>query len=237
VLDFEIPQDQPAFIVMERLEGNSLSALIRAQAPLAPQRVAFITVQVLLALSAAHEHQIIHRDLKPENVFLTSISGFDDIVRVLDFGIAKIVNENEMSRLTHNGAVIGTPAYMAPEQARGEDIDLRSDLYSVGVVMYECLIGRPPFQAQNLHALLGKIFAGKVDPVGALRPELDDRLVGVVERAMSTNRLQRYGSAYEMIEDLKPLFPRRNASEASTPVDPPSDAKSGYFKTTIREKP
>lgn len=243
VLDFEMPLEGPAFIVMERLDGHSLASLIQSQAPLAPERVAFIALQVLFALSAAHGHDIIHRDLKPENVFLTSISGFDDIVRVLDFGIAKIVGENEMNRLTRDGAVIGTPAYMAPEQARGETVDRRCDLYSVGVLMYECLIGRPPFQAENLHALLRQIFAGQFDPLGALRPELDDALIQVVEKAMATDRRQRYESAQEMIAALEPLAPVRPdaisaaPSSSAAPRDTaPPNKNSGYFRTTTKVK-
>lgn len=234
VLDFEVSLEGPAYIVMEKLEGHSLAALIQAKAPLEPGRVAFIAVQVLLALSVAHEHHIIHRDLKPENVFLTSISGFDDIVRVLDFGIAKILDDDS-SKLTRDGAVIGTPAYMAPEQARGENLDARGDLYSVGVLMYESLVGRPPFHASNLHALLGKIFAGRFDPLGALRPDLNADLVAVVEKAMSTNRANRYDSAQQMIEALEPFLPleAKGIVGVGEPLAPTTNPTIGHFKTTV----
>src|SRR5690606_7632368 len=112
VFDFQAPSDEPAILVMERLEGGSLAALIEEQGALAVNRVTFIAGQILSALSAAHAMNIVHRDLKPENIFLTCVSGVDDIVRLLDFGIAKHLDQAIDMALTRTGVVIGTPAYM-----------------------------------------------------------------------------------------------------------------------------
>ena len=155
VTDFSAPTNtQPPFLVMELLAGQSLGQLLDRESVVAPQRIAFIASQLLSALGAAHAAGIVHRDIKPDNVFLVSTSAFHDLVKVLDFGIAKLATEEGGARLTGTGAMLGTPAYMAPEQARGAVVDHRADLYAVGATMYQALAGRLPHDAPSFPAML-----------------------------------------------------------------------------------
>jgi serine/threonine protein kinase len=204
ILDFQAPPGEPAFIVMERLEGASLGAVLTAEGPFGPGRTAFIATQVLVALAAAHRANVIHRDLKPDNVFLTAMSGVSDLVKLLDFGIAKLLGGPDVQKLTQTGAVMGTPAYMAPEHARGAYVDRRSDIYAVGCVMYEALTGRAPFQAENYNALLFAIQASDPTSLAELRPDLDSDLVAIVECAMAKVPEARFQSAEAMAEALAP---------------------------------
>src|SRR5205814_1793326 len=130
------------------------------------------------ALAEAHDKGVIHRDLKPENVFLTRLSTVSDFVKLLDFGIAKITSD-ETSKLTDTGSVLGTPAYMAPEYARGEHCDSRVDLYAVGCVMYEALTQRQPFVAANYNALLFALQEKEPTAVRELRPDVSPALAAV----------------------------------------------------------
>lgn len=204
ILDFHAHEGEPAFLVMELLEGASLGHVIKLEGPLGQRRAAFVGSQVLAALGAAHRVKVVHRDLKPENVFLTSISGVDDIVKLLDFGIAKALDATFDRKLTQTGAVLGTPAYMAPEQARGGAVDVRSDLYSVGCVLYEALTGRAPFQADNYNALLFAIHATEPAPLGGQRSKIDPGLAEVVTKAMAKEPNARFQTADDMIRALKP---------------------------------
>lgn len=239
VLDFVVPPVGPPCLVMERLEGQSMAAVIQGHGPLSPGRTVFIVTQILSALTAAHDQNVVHRDLKPDNVFLTSISGLDDIVRVLDFGVAKIVGPEDSVHLTHDGALVGTPAYMSPEQARAEEVDARSDLYAVGAMMYECLSGLPPIRANNPHAMLARIQEGVSDPLGALRPELDPALVDVVDRALMKDKEQRFRTASEMAEALQKWMPPLPSSLATeSPVESrEEDSLLRHLRTTVRERP
>lgn len=239
VFDFVAPADGPAYLVMERLEGRSLATVIAKESPLQEARAVFIATQILSALTATHKKRIVHRDLKPENVFLTSISGVSDVVRVLDFGVAKAVGIHEALHLTHHGALVGTPAYMSPEQARSEEVDGRSDLYSVGALMYECLSGLPPIRANNPHAMLVQIQDGIPDPLDALRPELHADLIATVERALEKRKEDRFDSAEQMLEALRPLLPFAPSSHVSDyPTRPPDeDLIARYARTTIKDIP
>jgi eukaryotic-like serine/threonine-protein kinase len=153
ITDFgALPSGQPYF-VMELLEGRTLSRILREQGSLPPERAARIARQVAEALAAAHAVGIIHRDLKPDNVQIAVGAGAHEMVKVLDFGLAKVAGA---SRLTRQGMVFGTPHYMSPEQAAGEPIDHRVDIYALGVVLYELLTGRLPFEADSFMGVLTK---------------------------------------------------------------------------------
>lgn len=197
------------FIVMEKLEGESLKQRLRGGTALATDQILDIGVQVTEALEALHTKGIIHRDIKPANIFLTE-SGQ---VKVLDFGLAKITRDGMPvgdetpyeDSLTAMGVVPGTAVYMAPEQARGEDLDARTDIFSFGVVLYEMGTGKKPFRGSNVVTTLDAILHQKpVSPL-ALNPALPLEMKGIIGKAMEKDRGQRYQSASQMRGDLQKL--------------------------------
>jgi serine/threonine-protein kinase len=200
VTDFRVSPGEPPFLVMDLLEGESLGRRVERTGPLAPSAVVAIASQVLAALDAAHARRIVHRDVKPDNVFLTSTPTAKDVVKLLDFGIAKLAPE-EAAPLTRAGEVIGTPAFMAPEQADGAQVDARTDLFAVGATMYFALTGRPPGE-----------------PLARVRPRLARGLVAVVERALSPEPASRFATAEEMRLTLAALPVEADAPEESTPT-------------------
>ena len=173
-------EDGACYIVMEYLEGKNLAQVTRAEGMLQPARAINIMMQVCGALEEAHRQGIIHRDLKPENIFLTSQGGIADFPKVLDFGLAK-VTQREMRPgsmiLTQEGMVFGTPEFMSPEQARGEQLDARSDIYSLGCILYEMLTGKLPFDAAQPMDYLALQIRGTPIPLGERipGPELSGR--------------------------------------------------------------
>jgi eukaryotic-like serine/threonine-protein kinase len=227
ILDFHAETSEPAFLVMELLDGVSLRQELLRHGPFSAQRLAFIAKQILAALAAVHRAHVIHRDMKPENVFLTSMSGLGDIVKVLDFGVAKTLTRPAGETLTQVGMVLGTPTYMAPEQARGAPIDARSDLYSVAAIMYECLGGRAPFCGDSYNALLFAIQQGKPPPLTELREDLDPELVSVVERGMASEADDRFQSAEDMAQALAPWLPSDSSST------PPSSSAAAFAPTVV----
>jgi len=153
VYDFGQMDDGNLFLAMEFLSGSELTDVMRAEGPLGYKRVVKICLQVLKSLSEAHSKGLVHRDLKPDNIFLQDLHGEQDFVKVLDFGIAKALSD-EQQDITSTGAVIGTPKYMSPEQARGQQVDQRTDIYSLGVILFELLSGAPPFVAETPLAMI-----------------------------------------------------------------------------------
>lgn len=204
VTDFGVDEGRP-FLVMDFLDGESLDAIIVREAPLPPERVAFFAIQVLAALEAMHARNIVHRDLKPDNIFVSASSGVPDIARLLDFGIARVVERDGDSKMTTTGQVLGTPTYMSPEQAKGMPVTPSGDLYALGVVMYEALAGCVPFEAENYHQLLFTIVEGNPRKLSELCPGVDAGFLSLVERAMSPKSADRFQSATEMREALAPF--------------------------------
>ncbi|MBO6940508.1 MAG: protein kinase [Deltaproteobacteria bacterium] len=199
-------EDGSVYILMELLEGRTLYDVIKRDGEIAVPRLISIVAQVCEGVGVAHRAGIIHRDLKPDNVFLLDGPGGTDQVKIMDFGISKFEEpEDEVSRLTSEGVVLGTPFYMSPEQARGKELDPRSDVYAVGVMMYEALTGRLPFEDSSISALFIKIAAGEYLPLRHLRPEIPEELAAVVEKAMHRKRDARYASMDELRASLLPL--------------------------------
>jgi eukaryotic-like serine/threonine-protein kinase len=215
VTDFGTTDDGRSFVVMEFLDGEALSQLVMREAPLPVERSLRIARQVASALGAAHAKGIYHRDVKPENVYLVR-RGDADFVKVVDFGISKAVKQGgaadegpEAYRLTHTGLLLGTPLYMSPEQARGdEDLDHRVDIWALGVMMYECLTGEVPFRANNYLGIISQVLTHDAVPPSRLRPELGipDAVEAVVMRAMDKDRARRYGAMADLERDLERLL-------------------------------
>ncbi|MFZ0440000.1 MAG: serine/threonine-protein kinase, partial [Candidatus Sulfotelmatobacter sp.] len=196
------------FIVMEKLEGESLKQCISGQA-MAIDKVLDISIQVADALAASHAKGIVHRDIKPANIFLTPTGQ----VKVLDFGLAKLLHNVGTDSdgmaldqsLTAIGVIPGTAVYMSPEQARSEEIDFRSDLFSFGVVMYEMSTGKKPFTGKNSLLTLDAVLHDKPVPPGELNPKVPVELEGIIGKAMEKDRKERYQSATQMKADLQQL--------------------------------
>jgi eukaryotic-like serine/threonine-protein kinase len=214
VTDFGTTDDGRSFVVMEFLDGEALSQLVMREAPLPIERSLRIARQVASALGAAHAKGIYHRDIKPENVYLIR-RGDADFVKVVDFGISKAVKQGgneegpEVYRLTHTGLLLGTPLYMSPEQARGdEDLDHRVDIWATGVMMYECLTGEVPFRANNYLGIISQVLTHTAAPPSKVRPELGipDAVEAVVMRAMEKDRTRRYAAMADLEHDLERLL-------------------------------
>ncbi|MDB4962723.1 MAG: serine/threonine protein kinase [Myxococcales bacterium] len=174
IYDFGQDSDGTLFIAMEYIEGQSLRSVIHREAPLSLRRALSIGLQVASSLTDAHARSIIHRDLKPDNVMMQQRGREKDVVRVLDFGIAKLRDENRQSHLamTQAGDMLGTPQYMAPEQIRAETIDGRTDVYALGCLLYEMITGRLPFEAPTIMSLLSKHLLEAIVPPSSRRPDL-----------------------------------------------------------------
>ena len=198
VLDFASNEGHPTFIVMERLYGRTLAETIERDPPFSAARIGRIASQMLSALEAAHQRNVLHRDLKPENVFLVTANSQPDFVKLLDFGLAKLVSDDVDVKLTATGSVVGTPAYMAPEYARGEPASVQGDVYGVGCVMYEALTGKPPFLGDNYNAMLFTIQKSFPVPLSATRPDVSPQLIAIVERAMNKDAKRRFATASAM---------------------------------------
>ncbi|HEX3758608.1 MAG TPA: serine/threonine-protein kinase [Kofleriaceae bacterium] len=220
ITDFGTTEDGRTFVVMEYLEGESLAECLARETRLPEQRILRLASQVASALAAAHAKGIVHRDVKPENLFLLRRKD-QDFVKVLDFGISKSLRASdeaeEQPRLTQTGMVLGTPLYMSPEQARGDDeLDARVDIYALGVIMYEAATGRVPFVGNNYLSVISQVL--NEDPRGPreLRPELSEEFEAIVLRSMAKDRDERYASAGELLADVTALLddPTRSTERA-----------------------
>ncbi len=205
VHDLGLSPEGIPYLVMDYVEGYSLARILRKDAPLDSERAAHLVEQILMALGAAHEHGIIHRDVKPENVMVGRDSKGSEIARVLDFGISKVRPVGaETQGLTQTGVVLGTPLFMAPEQARGDpDLDHRLDLYAVGTMLYIMLTGKAPFTADNYNQLLIKIVTELPPPVSLFNENLNPHMAAVVEKAMARDRDERFPTAQKFIDALR----------------------------------
>lgn len=203
VIDIDRTDDDQWYLVMELLEGEELREVMYREKTLPLDDVVTIAQQLGSAIDAAHEQGIVHRDLKPENIFMLNCKDSNAIVvKVLDFGISKVRNAD--TALTRPGEVIGTPFYMAPEQARGDRaIDHRADLFALGAVFYEALTGTAPFQGDTPNAVLRSILLDDLTSPKERAPELPQAVCDVLERALAKDPDDRYRSGAELAEDLK----------------------------------
>jgi serine/threonine-protein kinase len=222
--DFGVLADGSTYFVMECLEGMDLiDAMDRVQY-IDEVRALHISEQVCKALGAAHEAGIVHRDLKPENVFLTRQNGIEDFVKVLDFGIAKVANGPK--RLTRQGEVLGTPHYMSPEQCEGDNVDHRTDIYALGVLLYEMVTGHVPHDAENMAGILTKHIYEEPIPPKVRAPHVSDAVNELILRCLEKKPEQRYQTMRDLEADLervrsgaRPVGPE---TLILTPTRPPS---------------
>jgi serine/threonine-protein kinase len=201
IIDFGQTDDGTLFMAMEYLSGKSLERIVAEEHPLPEGRVIHIVAQILAALGEAHSLGIIHRDLKPANVMIEPRRDEPDFVKVLDFGIAKLNEPGSGGPgLTQAGIVCGTPGYMSPEQVRGEELDPRSDIYAVGVILYEMLTGVLPFESDTPMGLVTKHLVEDPPPIAVRRPGtvVSEELEAVIMRALARDRDQRFSSSDEM---------------------------------------
>jgi serine/threonine-protein kinase len=210
-----LPSGAP-YLVMEFLDGRDLGRVLEVEGPRLPvSRAVHFTVQILRALQTAHAAGIIHRDMKPSNCFIIERDGDPDFVKLVDFGISKVrsADETPAPALTRTNSALGTPLYMSPEQARSpRDVDARTDLYSVGAILYEMLCARTPYTSETgeFTEILFKIFTTEPEPIRTLTPDVPDGLAAVVHRALQRDREARFASASEMAEALAPFADARS---------------------------
>ncbi|HEY6077760.1 MAG TPA: protein kinase [Polyangiaceae bacterium] len=206
ITDFGRLESGQVYFVMELLEGTSLAALLRLGGPLPVERGLDIVRQLVHALKAAHDAAIVHRDLKPDNVHVGKGDGERDLVKVVDFGLAKVIGS---SKLTRAGMVFGTPHYMSPEQAAGDAVDHRADIYALGVVMYEMFAGKLPFEADSYMGVLTKHLYMEPTPPSQLCPQLSQlgALEEVILRCLQKRPEARYPDLGALLDDLDRRLP------------------------------
>lgn len=230
------------FIVMELIEGRSLRDVLREEGPLLPRRAIEISAEVAAALSVAHRSGLVHRDIKPGNMLLAA----DGTVKVTDFGIARAWDDS--SELTKTGSVIGTATYFSPEQAQGAPADERSDIYALGVVMYEMLTGRPPFSGENPVAVAYQHVSSLAAQPSIDNPDVPPDLDGIVMRALDKNPELRYQTADDLRQALliflrgetQPTVPSAQAPTQliqQSPVPPPTATPDEIYRQVAPPEP
>ncbi|MBI5610113.1 MAG: protein kinase, partial [Deltaproteobacteria bacterium] len=226
VFDFGQMDSGDLFIAMEFLEGRVLTDLFNKAGPVPFRRLSRIMQQVLKSLAEAHEKGLVHRDLKPDNIFLQNVHGEDDFVKVLDFGIAKSLVGGELGAKTATGVIVGTPPYMSPEQARGTAVDVRTDIYAIGCILYEALTGMSAFPAESpIETLIRRITESPPRAHGRCRLPTPDAFCDVVWKAMATQPDQRWPSAIAMAKALQ------EAEAATEYTEAPAGELTGYEPT------
>lgn len=204
IYDFGETPDGLIYLAMEFIEGSSLSDLLKSQGALPPQRAASILEQTANALQAAHDLGIVHRDLKPDNIMLTKGRDGADVVKVVDFGIAKAMGGEEGQKVTKTGLVVGTPEYMSPEQLSGDVLDGRSDIYSLALVLFRMLSGALPFQADTAQEMMIKRLTDDPMRLDEALPgaNFPPRLQQVMDKALQRMPADRYSSAAQFGRDV-----------------------------------
>ncbi|RYE94269.1 MAG: serine/threonine protein kinase, partial [Myxococcales bacterium] len=194
VLDMGDLPSGDSYMVMEYLEGESLGERLHRRKRLEPDEAVQIVEQALTGLEAAHGAGVVHRDIKPDNLFLQRRPE-GELIKILDFGVSKLQLDTQdlrHSKLTLNGTLVGTPQYMSPEQARGHETDHHTDIFAMGIVLFECIAGETPFVGENMHDLLFKVALEEPRTLASLRPDVDPKLESIVRRATARSPDNRY---------------------------------------------
>ena len=206
IFDSGTSEDGRPYIVMELLRGEDLGHRIKRCGRLELPEALHVTAQLLRGLDRAHKAGIVHRDLKPDNVFLVDRDDDPNFAKILDFGISKVrrPGETPVSTLTRQGTVLGTPFYMSPEQAQAQpDVDGRTDLWSVGAILYECLSGRPPYTGATYEQVIVNICMNDAEDVRVYNPAVPEGVADVLARALARDREERFTDAREFLEALR----------------------------------
>ena len=214
------------YIVMEYIDGKPLADIIRDEGPLMPERAAEIASDVARALERAHASSLVHRDIKPSNIMLDSHGQ----IKVTDFGIARALTADNEQTVTQTGMVIGTAAYLSPEQAQGAPVDQRSDIYSLGCVMYEMLTGRPPFTGDTPLSVAYMHVKENPSPPSSINPDVPKALDAIVMKALAKNPDNRYQTAAELREDLERFLAGHRVH--ATPLLPPEPTRTQVMSET-----
>ncbi|RMH36808.1 MAG: serine/threonine protein kinase [Deltaproteobacteria bacterium] len=203
------------YLVMEFVKGDDLGVVLKREGPMPFTRAALIMHQICAALAEAHAVQVIHRDLKPENVIVTRTRDGADFIKVLDFGLAKIQEREELAEVTDSGSIVGTPYYMSPEQIRGEDVDARADIYSLGAVLYRMLTGEPPYRAQTPVGVLTQHLTAELVPPSRRAPDrtIPPGVDALVMRALEKDRTRRF----QTVEELRAAIDQAYADACGEP--------------------
>jgi predicted Ser/Thr protein kinase len=243
ISDFGETTRGASYFVMEFLDGEDLANVLGRDVTVEADRVCAIVLQCCRALSATHAKGIVHRDIKPENIFLTKRDGIDDFVKIVDFGIAKMSDiETDGApgrKLTKTGMIFGTPEYMSPEQAAGKELDHRVDVYALGIILYECLAGRVPFEGDTFMGVLTQHLFAELPPIvelnahAAVRPELEL----VIRKALVKDPDDRYQDTEELAEAiLCALDGRVSRATAKTPPSALGPVSRSYLDPVPRRK-
>ncbi len=199
IYDF-IYTNRSYYLVMEHVDGEDLRTIIDHLTPIPPHIAALIALSIARGLEYTHARNIIHRDIKPSNILI----GYDGSVKLIDFGIAR---DDLSTRLTMTGMIVGTPAYMSPEQANGDTLTPKSDLFSLGTLLYEMLTGVKPFEGSNQSEVITRIIRGRYQPIQKVNPAIPYRLRRIVKKCLQHAPQKRYSSATELINDLERFLP------------------------------
>jgi tRNA A-37 threonylcarbamoyl transferase component Bud32 len=199
IFDYGNSDDGSFYYVMEFLDGPTLDKLVKERGPLAPGRAVYLLRQLCGALAEAHAARMVHRDLKPGNILVAALGGQKDVAKLLDFGLVQDHSATESDdRITRAGTVLGTPTYMCPEQAAGETVDPRGDIYSLGAVAFFMLCGRPPFEGTSVGKLLTAHLTQPAPDVRSLRAEVLTDLAAVVAKCLAKDPKERFQTAVEL---------------------------------------
>ncbi len=204
VMDVGVTPNGEPYLVMEYLEGEGLASLLERNTRVDLATAFGIMEPMLLALKAAHEKGIVHRDLKPENIFLKHQKDEAPEIKLIDFGISKVTKSGDQTKLTQDGSMLGTPAYMSPEQARGSaDVDRRTDIYAAGVILYEMLTGGRPYVGEQYNELLVNMLTTDPRPPKEVYADFPDVAGPIIDRAMAKDANERYQNTDEMLEAIR----------------------------------
>lgn len=242
VLDVGGLDDGQPYIVMEYLEGEDLATHLKRATEtddgLSIEDAVDYVLQAAEAVAEAHMNGIVHRDLKPANLFLTKRADGSALIKVLDFGIAKIDSGEDAHALTASSTSLGTPSYMSPEQVRdSKTVDPRSDVWALGAVLFELLAGEPPFRAENLPSLTAKIIADPPAPLRSSCPQVAPGLEAVIERCLAKDATDRYQSMHELALALSPFSPERSSVYVERIAGMAPDPTSSGTTTERRSEP